>query len=403
MQTFAILGSHPTLSLAELAVVTGQKPTTTVGDVAIFDDMSENLEALNAKLGGIQKIGVIIGSVPTWNHTDLAEFLVNDLVSESPEGKIQFGTSVYSIGNNSGTENARRNVSKLGMEIKSQLQDTRHPARYVISSSPTLSSVVITKNHLLERGAEYCFFVSQTEILIGKTVGVQDVDAWAGRDFGRPRRNAKQGMLPPKLARMMVNLSGVQIGSATIHDPFCGSGTILMEAALLGAPSLIGSDISAEAVADTKENLEWMRTQNMQLPPYKLFPNSAQTVNEHLKPASTDAIVTETYLGRPRKGTETRSDVDDAVAYVANLYKESFSALAPSLKSGAVLLIAAPVHTFKDPSSAKASDGGAEIAFDARTILEPLGYTHSPLPYEPVVYKHNDQLVGRRMWRFIKN
>ena len=76
MQTFAILGSHPTLSLSELAVVTGQKPTQTVGDVAIFDDMSENLETLNAKLGGIQKIGVIIGSVPTWNHADLAEFLV---------------------------------------------------------------------------------------------------------------------------------------------------------------------------------------------------------------------------------------------------------------------------------------------------------------------------------------
>jgi hypothetical protein len=146
MQTFAILGSHPTLSLAELAVVTGQKPTTTLGDVAIFDDMSENLETLNAKLGGIQKIGVIIGSVPTWNHSDLTDFLVNDLVTESAEGKIQFGTSVYSLGNNSGTENARRNASKLGMEIKSQLQGTDHPARYVISSSPTLSSVVITKS-----------------------------------------------------------------------------------------------------------------------------------------------------------------------------------------------------------------------------------------------------------------
>lgn len=393
MQTFAILGSHPTLSLAELAVVTGQKPTQTVGDVAIFDDMSENLETLNAKLGGIQKIGVIIGSVPTWNHADLAEFLVNDLLSESAEGKIHFGTSVYSLGNNSGTENARRNASKLGMEIKSELQKADHPARYVISSSPTLSSVVITKNHLLERGAEYCFFVGPTEILIGKTVGVQDVDAWAGRDFGRPRRNAKQGMLPPKLARMMVNLSGADIGSSTVFDPFCGSGTILMEAALLGAQSLVGSDINNEATADTKENLEWMRNQGMPVPPYKLYPNSAQTVSANLKPGSIDAIVTETYLGRPRKGTETHRDVDDAVSYVANLYREAFSALAPSLRSGAAVLIAAPVHTFE----------GKDIAFDARTILEPLGYTHSPLPYEPVIYRHEGQLVGRRMWRFTKN
>lgn len=391
MQIFTILGSHPTLSLSEIAVVTGQKPSTTHHDVAIFDDMSENLEALNAKLGGIQKIGVIIGAMPSWNHADLAAFLVNDLLTESAEGKIHFGTSVYNFGNNSGTERARRDASKLGMEIKSELQHANHPARYVISSSPTLSSVVITKNHLLERGAEYCFFVGTTEILIGKTVAVQDVDAWAGRDFGRPRRNAKQGMLPPKLARMMVNLAGIDTTQSTVFDPFCGSGTILMEAALLGAKALIGSDINAEATADTKENLEWVRNQGMPMPSFQLFPNSAQTVSEHLKPHSIDAIVTETYLGRPRKGTETHREVDDAIAYVANLYHEAFSGLLPSLKPGATLLIAAPVHTFD----------GKDIAFDARTILEPLGYTHSPLPYEPVIYRHEGQLVGRRLWRFI--
>lgn len=392
MHIFAILGSHPTLSLAEFAVATGQKPSETHKDVAIFDDVDANLETLNSTLGGIQKIGVIIGSVPNWNHNELADFLSNDLATESAEGKISFGTSVYDAGNHSGTEQARRSALSLGIEIKSRLKDLDRGARYVISKSPTLSSVVIAKNHLLERGAEYCFFIKAGEILIGKTVGVQDVDAWAGRDFGRPRRNAKQGMLPPKLARMMMNLAGIDVTKSTIFDPFCGSGTILMEAALLGAKHLIGSDINAEATSDTKENLEWLRHSETPLPPYELFPNSAQTVAEFIAPNSVDAIVTETYLGRPRLGNETRQQVDDAVSYVANLYKEAFTALYPTLKPGAVLLIASPVHTFEKH----------DITFDARTILEPLGYTYSPLPYEPVLYRHENQLVGRRLWRFIK-
>jgi len=224
-------------------------------------------------------------------------------------------------------------------------------------------------------------------------VAVQDADSWSGRDFGRPRRNAKQGMLPPKLARMMLNLSGIDLEKATVFDPFCGSGTILMEAAMLEVKSMIGSDINAEATDDTKINLEWLAAQGVRVPPFKLFPNSAQTVAPNIESGSVDAIVTETYLGRPRKGTETRREVEDAMSYVANLYKEAFSALLPTLKPGATLIIAAPVHSFED----------TDISFDARVILEPLGYAHSPLPYEPILYRHADQMVGRRIWRFTKN
>ena len=35
---------------------------------------------------------------------------------------------------------------------------------------------------------------------------MQDFEQWGARDYGRPSRDAVRGMLPPKLARMMVNL-----------------------------------------------------------------------------------------------------------------------------------------------------------------------------------------------------
>ncbi len=393
MQTFALLGSHPTLSLAELTVVTGQKPSKTLNDIAIFDDIGMNLMQLNDRLGGTQKLGIIVGSMPTWNQEELATFIAADLMSIIESGKVSFGFSVYDMGNGNASVDARRSTQALGIETKKRLREAERSARYVISKSPTLSSIILRTNHLLDRGAEYCFFMTPSEILIGRTVAVQDAEAWSARDFGRPRRNAKQGMLPPKLSRMMLNLSGVDLSSATVFDPFCGSGTILMEAALLGAKSLIGSDINEEAVADTEKNFTWLEAQGVGVPSAQLIGASAQTVAAHIDPASVDLIVTETYLGRPRKGTETKKEVDDAVAYVANLYLESFAALLPVLKPGATLAIASPVHTFD----------GKDITFDARTILEPLGYTHSPLPFEPIIYRHNDQLVGRRIWRFTKN
>lgn len=393
MQTFALLGSHPTLSLAELAVVTGQTPAKTMNDIAIFDDIGMDLLQLNDRLGGTQKLGIIIGSMPTWNQEELATFIASDLMSTIESGKISFGFSVYDMGNAAGSTDARRSTQALGIETKKHLREAERSARYVISKSPTLSSIILRTNHLLDRGAEYCFFMTPGEIIIGRTVAVQDAEAWSTRDFGRPRRNAKQGMLPPKLSRMMLNLSGINLSTATVLDPFCGSGTILMEAALLGAKSLIGSDINEEAVADTEENFTWLEAQGVSVPPVQLVGASAQTVAPHIEPTSVDLIVTETYLGRPRKGTETKKEVDDAVAYVANLYLESFTALLPTLKSGATLVIASPVHTFD----------GKDITFDARTILEPLGYTHSPLPFEPIIYRHADQLVGRRIWRFTKN
>ncbi len=59
--------------------------------------------------------------------------------------------------------------------------------------------------------------------------------------------------LHPKLSRTMVNLTEVAEGS-TLLDPFCGTGSIVMEAALVGARAL-GSDLSEEMVEGAGENL----------------------------------------------------------------------------------------------------------------------------------------------------
>ncbi|MCK4266621.1 MAG: TIGR01177 family methyltransferase, partial [Thermoplasmata archaeon] len=60
--------------------------------------------------------------------------------------------------------------------------------------------------------------------------------------------------LHPKLARALVNLTGVREGQCLL-DPFCGTGGVLLEAALMGVRTL-GGDMDSRMVSGTRQNLE---------------------------------------------------------------------------------------------------------------------------------------------------
>lgn len=389
MQTFALLGSHPALSIAELSVLTNQTPSWQSSQLAIFDDLQIDLHQLQSRLGGTQKLGVVIGSVTTTDVVELSRFLAADLITEHPVGKVNFGISMYGQDTLRLTE-VKEATKHLGLETKSRLKEAERSARYVISREATLSAVVIASNHLLDKGAEYVFMVRDNDIMIGRTVDVQNVDDWANRDFNRPRRNAKQGMLPPKLARIMVNLTGLEPYQKTLLDPFCGSGTVLMEAGLAGYTKVIGGDINAQAIGDTKANQDWLKQQNIHTADLDTYVASARDINEHLAPQSVDAIVTETYLGRPRKGVETEKDIEEAIDYLKTLYEESFTALKTVLKPGGVVVVAAPVHFVNEKP----------YFVPVTEILHKLGYTSAPTLCDVSVYRHKDQYVGRQILRF---
>ncbi|MFA5946302.1 MAG: DNA methyltransferase [Patescibacteria group bacterium] len=390
MQTFALLGAFPEISLAEIHAVTGSLPSWHGGDLATFDDVTWNFSDLQNRLGGSQKLGVVVGSVTKVDTKEIAAFVGADLIEGFPEGKVHVGVSVYGV-DQVKLDKVRTALKNLGFDIKTYLKDAGRSARYVISREATLSSVVIKNNDLLKKGAEFVFVVREDDILIGKTLAVQDVDVWSHRDMERPRRNAKQGMLPPKLARMMVNLAGINenMFGKVVLDPFCGSGTVLMEAGLLGAGRLIGGDINPIAISDTKENLAWIAKEHP-MPAPDLFNAKASELNEFIGPNAIDIVVTETYLGTPRKGTESRSDIQKSLDYVETIYKETFSSLKMSLKPGATLVLASPVHELD----------GKDLQIDAIGIMKSLGYTHLETPFEPLVYRHKNQLVGRRILIF---
>jgi tRNA (guanine10-N2)-dimethyltransferase len=74
---------------------------------------------------------------------------------------------------------------------------------------------------------------------------------WAAR---RPRSRAffHPSAIFPKLSRALVNLSGVQPGEVLL-DPFCGTGSLLIEAGIVGAEP-VGIDLSRKMVRGARRN-----------------------------------------------------------------------------------------------------------------------------------------------------
>lgn len=106
-----------------------------------------------------------------------------------------------------------------------------------------------------------------------------------------PHIDPQAGMLPPKIARSMVNLVPLTGTDHILLDPFCGSGRVLIEAAELGY-KVAGADISAKQIADTQENLQSMN-----------FSGQLEVLDAtHLsdKFSNIDAIVTEPFLGKSK-------------------------------------------------------------------------------------------------------
>jgi tRNA G10 N-methylase Trm11 len=146
-------------------------------------------------------------------------------------------------------------------------------------------------------------------------------------------------MLPPKLAQILINLSGAKTQDI-ILDPFCGSGTILTESQLLGFNNLIGSDLSAKAINDTKKNIAWIKSK-FQVPNFKvrLYSYDITGLSKSIKPKSIDAIITEPYLG-PTRG---KFNVDKITKELNMLYSKSLNEFKKLLKPKGKIVMIWPV------------------------------------------------------------
>ncbi len=356
MKYFFILGSNPTLSTAEISAVfrlavkkisSFDNSAYLTNNVLILETNREiNAKDLIKKLGGTIKIGIVNEESFSLDKEKLLNKIIKLFENIDVKGKFNFGVSYYG--------EKKFNEKPLAMEIKKHLRENGISSRWVTSREPTLSSVVVEQNGLAENGIEIILINLPTPLskggkgglLIGKTLAVQPFKELSFRDYGRPARDDFSGMLPPKLAQIMINLAQIKNEDA-ILDPFCGSGTILTEGLLLGYKNLIGSDVSAKAIADTKKNIDWiksnyqssMRSAGEQINDCQLYNSSVLELSKFIKTNSIDAIITEPYLG-PQTG---KIDINNVKKELENLYSKSLIEFKKILKENGRIIMIWPV------------------------------------------------------------
>lgn len=331
MTYFFILGNNPTLSLAELsAVLPCQDGRLINKDLFIWETENEIVpENLIKNLGGTIKIGVFEKMVVAKQDINEPILAICTKIAKKNTGKLNFGLSNY------GDEPLK--ILPIGLTIKKKLAEAGINSRLVTSREKNLSSVVVEQNKLLKKGVEIVLAADGGRTLIGRTLAVQAFKDLSKRDYGRPARDDASGMLPPKLAQIMINLAEIKDYNALILDPFCGSGTILQEALFLGFNNVAGTDLSPKAIEDTKENISWLK-EKFGLTGVKtnIFLKNATKLSESFKPESVSAIVCEPYLG-PQRGWHDLKIVKDELE---DLYTKSLKEFAKILKPhGRVVII----------------------------------------------------------------
>ncbi|MDF1496445.1 MAG: DNA methyltransferase [Patescibacteria group bacterium] len=348
---FCILGSHPNLSQAEIFSVLPEIKNPIICDkMMAFESKYWDAFNLMNTLGGTVKLGDVIFHGPIAKITPeiIADLLAPKTANKEGKRSLDFGLTIY------GSKSTQKKFFKLPIQLKKELKARGYSVRWVTGKgSEPLSPAAVAKCKLTENpNADLCIMVNENSVFIGKTTEVQDADSWSIRDFDRPKRDSKNGMLPPKLARMMVNMAQTPDGGVLL-DPFCGSGTVLMEAAIgTDIGQIIGSDIEDKQIHYTEANNNWLVQEKFitakDAKRFRIFTSDVKDIQKFIPAKSVDSIVTEGYLGPPLHGTESQKVLESNSADIQQLWIDSLKAIKPLLKPSATLVIITP--EYKNPN-----------------------------------------------------
>ncbi|OGE83446.1 MAG: hypothetical protein A3B95_00075 [Candidatus Doudnabacteria bacterium RIFCSPHIGHO2_02_FULL_43_13b] len=412
-----ILGRVYTLALAELLHVfdnmqiSWQIMACSPEVVVIKTEQTLNAQALQARLGGIIKIIRLFDTFQKKGKEYPSQVLTNyfsfkktkDYLSDY-SGKKQFGVSIYSL---DPTIRFREESQRIAFFIKKILQDQELSVRAVIPQFPdqALSSVQVNENQLLQKGAEIVVISGTQRLFVGKTLCVQNYEDYGRRDYQRPARDEINGMIPPKVAQNMINLA-VQLKPLDyILDPFCGSGTILQEAILMGYRA-IGSDIEQKAVENSEKNLEWFRNR-YSVPPnrYKLFKSHAGEISLMIPNYKVAAIVTEGTLGPIYTKLPKKIEAQKNFKQLAKLYEQVFLEFQKFLSPKSKVVICLPAY-----KTGIGYDFMPNLDFATKngyTILDPLPIDLTKkykflkvTDRKSIIYDRRDQVVAREIFIF---
>jgi tRNA G10 N-methylase Trm11 len=374
------LGQNHELSIAELISILGKENFTENHDkIAIFEFKEEiDTSSLQNQLGGTIKIMKVIGEIPYPKENDeeltiyLSKTLENAFSDEYfDKTKIDFGISIFNLRNRKSI-NIKTLLKKFKLFLKNSLNTS---SRFVNVGFENPKTATVYKAQLAKKGLDINIIGCSKNILIAKGLSIQNIDSYRLRDYEKPARDARIGMLPPKLAQIMINLAGDNVNK--IFDPFCGTGTILYEGMLMGK-KMLGSDINPDMIKASKINCDFIEQEFNTVPVEKIFQKDATKINEKDIEKGIDAIVTEGFLGPALSQTPRPEKIKSNYEEIQRLYLAWIKNIKGTVKNGGKIIFCLPDYSNKIESP----------------LFDILGKTGLKLK-EKYLYKRADQVVGR--------
>ena len=379
----AILGRLPKLSIAELEAMFGKSHVRAVSrDIATIDTDNLSIDAL----GGSLKCGKIIHTLPADGRPTLEQashWITRTYVHQllAVGGKITLGISGY------GFSTSPRQLQKIGLSLKSSMKRHGASLRLIPNTSTALSTATSHNNKLGLSPKKRELFIIKTDdgaILIAESNGAQNITAYARRDRNRPRRDAFVGMLPPKLAQIMVNVAVGNATKATILDPFCGTGTVLQEALLKGC-DVCGSDLSQKMIDYTTENIAWLQNKYRITGTVHSLTQADAMTHQWPEGQQLDAVICETYLGQPFSAPPSPKKLHEVTGNCNHIITNFLRNIHGQLTPGTTLCIAVPAWR----------DANRKLThLPLVQNLKALGYA---LQQPPLIYSRSDQVVVREI------
>lgn len=415
-----ILGRQPHLGLAELERVFGGDNVTPLSSGSALVQTSDfDIE----RMGGTLKAGQVTLDFNEKDWQSVSNKIIQHYSKQwyGFEGKLTLGVSVYGFNANP------RDVQKVGITLKQRLKKTGVSLRLVPNQEAALSTATSHHNKLGLSANKVELLVVRgkaNRVIIAESTGAQNITAYANRDQKRPKRDAFVGMLPPKLAQIMINLSGVSSTNyplepkselpsgpnsdversrivsedtpatvSRILDPFCGTGVILQEAALMGY-AVYGTDLSEKMIRYSRDNLNWLADTHHIGFDWYLHEGDA-TTTKWQQPI--DAVVGETYLGQPFSAPPSPEKLVEVRDNCNHIISTFLTNLLPQIQSGTPVCIAVPAWR------------NAQGEFTHLPLIETIArlgfrpHEFRNVSQNDLLYYREDQIVARELLVLVKS
>jgi tRNA G10 N-methylase Trm11 len=370
------LGRNTQLSLLEIASVLGQNNIITTSLVDQFlvlevESSSEITQKLKL-LAGIIKVSEVI-----YETEFLNEGLFDKLDFYYPKNfNLFFSSNAPKIlGELTDLGHKFCNRNKLKGQIISINEDYFRPASYIEKDS--------------EKNSEFQIIAGNNNYLIGKVIHYSESDEFRKMDLDRPDKKITHGT-SFRIARIMMNILDPKPGE-TIVDPFCGTGTFLLEAFKRNC-NVVGIDNAQHLIQIARKNIEWFQNEHkLSSLKYKLICESSATAV-----FVADHVIFEPYMGDFLSELPSFKRAKDTATTLHGLYTKVLKNMYANTSNNSKMVCVIPFFKTKENTTVSIP---SDLFTQAGYKLIKFNKIDDILIENPTEYSaHDGSFIGRKIY-----